>query len=222
MSPKRKFRPRTRRSGIRDPKLIIIATEGTKTEPTYFNDMASPQYFYNPRIHVEVLERVDTASAPEYVLRMLDEFCSQYKLKADVDELWLVIDTDRWGDAKLSTIGTLCHQKGYYMAVSTPCFEIWLLLHHRSLDDYSVETLDEFRENRRIGSRTRLELELVTLLGEYNKSSLRTEDFLPNIREAIERARALDVHPEHRWPNDLGSRVYLVVERIMERHPDVG
>lgn len=222
MSPKRTFRPRTRRSGVRDPKLIIIATEGTNTEPMYFNDMASPQYFYNPRIHVEVLEREDTASAPEYVIRMLDEFRSHYKLKAGVDELWLVVDTDRWGDAKLSTIGTLCQQKDYQIAVSNPCFELWLLLHHRSLDDYPSETLDEFRANRRIGSRTRLEIELVKLLGEYSKSSLRMEDFLPYIRDAIERARALDTQPEHRWPNDLGSRVYLVVERIMERHPSVG
>ena len=221
MPIKRIFRPRKRRSGIRDPKLVIIATEGTNTEPAYFNDMVSPRYFYNPRIHVEVLQREEKASAPEYIIRLLDEFRSQYKLKPGLDELWLVLDTDRWGDAKLSSIGMLCHQKDYKMAVSNPCFELWLLLHHRSLDDYPKEILDEFRENRRTGKRTRLGVELVELLGEYSKTALKTENFLPYVQEAIERARALDTHPEHRWPNDLGSRVYLLVERIMDRHPRV-
>ena len=221
MPLKRLFRPRKRRSGIRDPKLVIIATEGTNTEPAYFNDMVSPRYFYNPRIHVEVLQREEMASAPEYVIRLLDEFRSQYKLKAGLDELWLVLDTDRWGDAKLSAIGTLCHQKDYKMAVSNPCFELWLLLHHRSLDDYPREILDEFRKNRRTGKRTRLGVELVELLGEYSKTSLKTDNFLPHVQEAIEHARALDTHPEHRWPNDLGSRVYLLAEQIMDRHPKI-
>jgi hypothetical protein len=219
MPIKREFRPRKRRSGVRSPKLIIIATEGTKTEPRYFNDLVSPQYFYNSRVHVEVLEREDLASAPEYVVRVLDEFRSQYKLKPGLDELWLVIDTDQWGDAKLSAIGTLCYQKEYGMAVSNPCFELWLLLHHRSLSEYTAEVLDEFRENRRIGDRTRLGSELVAVVGEYSRSALKTDHFLPYVQNAIERARALDTHPEHRWPNDLGSRVYLLVERIINRHP---
>lgn len=220
MPAKRKFRPRERRSGIRDPKLIIIATEGSHTEPKYFNDMASPRYFYNPRIHVEVLEREGTASAPEHVMKMLDQFCERYYYEEGLDELWLVVDTDRWGDKKLASIGRKCYQKGYEMAVSNPCFELWLLLHLRSLNEYPDETLDEFQENRKTGSRTRLEEELVNLLGEFSKSSLKTEHFLPNVEDAIRRARALD-NPGDRWPNDLGSRVYLLTEKIMERTPGV-
>ncbi len=219
MPKKREFLSRKRKSGIRDPKLIIIATEGSNTEPIYFKDMASPRYFYNPRIHVEVLEREGTKSAPECVIEALNQFSDEYHYEEGLDELWLVVDTDDWGDEKLADIATKCQQKGYEMAVSNPCFELWLLLHVTSLSEYTDETLDEFRENRRQGDRTRVERELVVLIGEFSKSSLKTEHFLPHIEDTIARARELDEYPEHRWPNDLGSRVYLLAEKIMDRDP---
>lgn len=219
MPKKREFLSRERKSGTRDPKLIIIATEGTHTEPAYFKDMASSKYFYNSHIHVEVLEREGTKSAPEYVIAALNQFSDRHQYEEGLDELWLVVDTDDWGSEKIADIAAQCKQKGYEMAVSNPCFELWLLLHVASLNEYSDETLDEFRENRRTGNRTRLERELVMLLGEFSKSSLETEHFLPHVEVAIARALELDEHPEHRWPNDLGSRVYLLAKKIMDREP---
>lgn len=223
MPSKRRFRPRTRGSrpsGVRDAKLIVIAAEGTVTEGHYFNDLASPRYFFNPRIHVEVLEREDRASAPEHMIAQLDAFKKKYRLRA-IDELWLVIDVDRWGDAKLSHIGTQCEQKKYALAVSNPCFELWLLLHHKSVADYTEEEQEELLENRSVGSRTRLEAELVEIVGQYNKSNLDSDDYLPHVERAIRNARAADKNPEHRWPNGLGSRVYRLVEKVMDRHPRV-
>lgn len=223
MPDKRRFRPRTRGSrptGRLDAKLIIIAAEGSVTEGQYFHDLASPQYFFNSRIYVEVLERSKTASAPEHVLAQLDAFKRQYQLRK-IDELWLVIDVDQWGSAKLSSIGRQCEQKSYYLAVSNPCFEIWLLFHHRAIDDYTEDEQGELLENRRDGSRTRLDRELVDILGAYNRSNLNTEHFLPHVERAVQNARDADENPGHRWPNRLGSRVYLLVEKVMDRHPRV-
>lgn len=216
MPPRRKFTKRERISGVRDAKLIVIVSEGSKTEPKYFSEMASQKYYYNSRVKVHILEKEDkTASSPEHVLHELDKFQEEFILE-EGDELWLVIDHDNWGNEKLSTVATLCQQKDYQLAISNPCFEIWLLLHLRSLDEYSQETLDEFRNNLRGESnRTPLERELLNILGEYNKSNLNVEHFLPDADKAIERAQELDVHPEHRWPNDLGSRVYLVAQKII-------
>ena len=36
-----------------------------------------------------------------------------------------------------------------------------------------------------------------------------------NISVAIERAAALDVSPADRWPNTLGTRVYLLAKSIL-------
>lgn len=134
---------------------------------------------------------------------------------------WLVIDVDRWGDAKLAEIAQECHQKNYKLAVSNPCFELWLLLHLKSLNEYSEDVLEEFRENPKITqNRSRLDIELLEILGEYNKSNLVEKHFLPFVEQAIQRARDLDVNPSARWPNDLGSRVYLLAEKIIDQSQD--
>ncbi|HNB54895.1 MAG TPA: RloB family protein [Anaerolineales bacterium] len=214
--PSKRFVPKIRQSGYRNPKLIIIAAEGTHTEKRYFEDLATS--YAQSNIHVEVLERVDTGSDPETVLKVLDKFRAQYSLRMDTDELWLVIDVDRWKEKQLSEVGSLCAQKNYGYAVSNPCFELWFLLHLKSLSEYPEETLQAFRENKRPNakhSRTRLELELVALLGGYSKANPDTGQFLQNVQVAIDRAKALDINPEHRWPNDLGTRVYLIAEKII-------
>ncbi len=90
--------PRERRefprlSGFRDASLIVIASEGARTEPSYFNGLR--ERFRNPRLHVRVLdERKPFRSSPEAVLQMLEEFNSEFKLKQG-DQLWLVITPAR-------------------------------------------------------------------------------------------------------------------------------
>ena len=216
MPEKREFRPKTRKSSLRDARLIIIAAEGTNTEQQYFD--ALKVEYENSRIHVEVLTREDTASSPERIIAILNEFRATFKIKKGYDELWLVIDVDRWGIEKIAEIARLTLQKGYELAVSNPCFELWLLLHHRTLAQYPEEILGEFRANRKDGTnRTRLGKELLSILGSYNKLNLATKNFIPYVQVAVENARIIDVEPDHRWPNDLGSRVYRLALRIMAR-----
>ncbi|WP_069472057.1 RloB family protein [Candidatus Marithrix sp. Canyon 246] len=105
---------------------------------------------------------------------------------------------------------------GYFLALSNPCFELWLLLHIKSLEEYPDNALDEFLENKKVSSsRTRLEAELINLLNSYNKSNLDTAQFLPFVKQAIERAKKLDTNPKQRWSNGLGTRVYQLVEKII-------
>lgn len=214
--PEKRFTPRTRPSGYRDAKLIIIAAEGSNTEKRYFEDLAG--IYYKPNVHIEVLDRLNTNSDPKTVIESLDNFRKYYSLRKNFDELWLVIDVDRWGGKKLSDVGTQCFQKNYGYAVSNPCFELWLLLHLKSLEEYPEEKLHEFLENKRKAKykRTPLELELVNILGAYNKGNLDTSKILSKVNDAIEQARKLDRNPEHRWPAKLGTRVYLIAEKIIK------
>lgn len=217
MPERRQFRPKTRRSGFRDAKLIIIAAEGTQTEKKYFTDLATDEKYRNPKVHVEVLDRPSTASSPIHIIEMLDSFRRKYNLQTGYDELWLVIDIDKWRPQMLTDIASQCLQKGYSLAVSNPAFEVWLLLHLRSLDDYNSDELAKLAENRRQDGRTRLERELMTLCENYNKSNLSTMDYIPTVQDAIKRAEEADTHPEHRWPNQLGTRVYRLARTIIEK-----
>ena len=212
---KRRFRPRTRKSANRDMRLIIIATEGTKTEPQYFTDLAFDDRYRTPRVHIEVLEAETTASSPRHVMDRLNSFQRKYELSSH-DELWLVIDVDTWSEAMLSEVAQQALQKGYHLAVSTPCFELWLLLHLKSLDEYSDEDIQLFVTNKKTGERTRLETELVTLCGSYSKNKLETSHYIPYVETAISNAKTIDTTPEQRWINGIGTRVYLLVQSIIE------
>lgn len=200
----------TRRSGFRDAKLFVIATEGQKTEPKYFKDFASREYYYNPHVHVEILERLTPSSSPVHVLEELNKFKSKYNLISK-DELWMIIDLDRWHQRNLSDVATQCSQKGYHLAVSNPCFEVWLLLHLKDLSDYSIEEINRFTQN----FNRDLEREIRNILGSYNKSNPDTLKFLPLIHDAIKRAKNLDQNPHDRWPNSIGTRVYLLAQKII-------
>lgn len=215
MPEQRYIPPRSR--GVpqyRDASLIIIATEGKETEKKYFDDMASPAYFHNARVHVKVLSNIDNQSSPEKVMAQLDSFRRRYKLNK-ADQLWLVVDFDRWGEEKLARVTRECRQKNYRVAVSNPCFELWLLLHLRALDEYSAEEIQDIRQNRHVTRHdTYLDRELSRLLNGYDKANLKTRLLLPHLSLAIERARAIDHDAEARWPNDLGTRVYLLATEI--------
>ena len=140
---------RERREAFRDARLIVIASEGKDTERIYFKALAKE--YTNPRVHVHILERSEAEqnnSSPEHVLKQLNDYKEQYALEAD-DELWLVIDKDRWTEAMLSRVATECTQDEYmHMALSNPCIELWLLLHLVDVASLSPEEQQQWLENR--------------------------------------------------------------------------
>lgn len=180
---------------LRDTKLYIIATEGEYPEKLYFS------MFRNPRIQVRVLPTEEGRSAPEYVLEQLELFVDQYQI-GDEDELWVMLDVDRWGSRKLSEISALTSQKGYGMAISNPCFEIWLYLHFLDI------------ENIRLSCREVVDL-LRRHLGSYKKTKLDTETYRPLITDAVRRSKELHSNPSERWPSSSGTHVYKIVEKLI-------
>jgi hypothetical protein len=178
--------------------------------------IAAEEWYQNKAVHIEPLKRLEGGSSPSSVLKQLREFKSEFKLRAG-DELWMVIDRDKqsWKIAEISQVAQQCEQASYGFAMTNPAFEFWLLLHIRDMSTYSAEVQQEFLENGKTGDRTRVEQELVTLLGSYNKSNLNVNHYLPQLTVAVERAEAMD-HGGGRWPNGLGSHVYKLIKRLLE------
>jgi len=209
----REKRDFTRISGIRNPSLIVIATEGEKTEQQYFNGVKLKCKEYSSKIHVEILDpRPDGLSAPKYVLHQLNHYKKEYGMNSN-DELCMVIDRDKqsWTEAEISSIAEECSNKKYLLALSNPCFEVWLLLHLKDIDSYPEEQKIQLFENKR----SYLKTEIRNALGEFNPSNLDIDNFWHGIDNAIQRAEFLDTEPNDRWPNSLGTRVYLVMKKLM-------
>jgi hypothetical protein len=220
------------RKGVSKPKskiedtrrYFVIASEGADTERIYFEGLQAKiieQGILDRLIKIEFLTRHKqerTQSAHSKVIKELDKYKKTYRLD-ERDEMWLVIDRDKQNNPikNIAAISQLCEQKGYFMALSNPNFELWLLLHLKDLANYSQEQLEAILNSKRMNaSKNILELELSNLLDGYNKSKYPVEKFLPFIQMAIERAQALDTNPEDRWIEEkLGTRMYRLAESIL-------
>lgn len=200
---------------LRDDRFFIVATDDTHAPRQYFAGLQLS------RVKVVVLETPEGSgeSSPGHVVyRLWSEF-EAVKAKGEVqsgDEFWILLDTDHHV-RETHLPGTTealrrAHQSDFEIAMSNPCFELWLLLHHENVASGTQFVRCEEVEQR-----------LCAVLGSYTKSKLKSEHFpLRLVREAIRRARALETspdNPEGRWPQSAGTRVYRLLERVLPLDP---
>ncbi|WP_244475315.1 RloB family protein [Rhizobium sp. Leaf341] len=176
----------------------MVASEGSITEKVYFD------HFGDTRVQVKTLPSFGGRSSPEHVLSNLKKFSSEYDL-GEGDELWLVIDVDRWTLASLRTVCAACVQDKINIAVSNPCFELWLCLHLEG-------ELPDFKDTEQLTRLLRAEL------GSFNKNKYDAEKLVRNVRTAIKRAKSLDRKQAARWPDRPGSHVYKLVTSIVKKY----
>lgn len=172
----RKPRPLGRNEMIfRDDRLFVVATDDTYAPLQYFNE------FQFSRVKIVVVPTTDGTSSAPHVLKRLE----QYDLDED-DQRWMLLDTDHYIKADhaatfLQAISE-ARQKGVTVALSNPCFDFWLLLHH-------VDDLDRLME---IGNAKDVLRELRVELGEFNKTNLDMSRFsLVSVVRACRVARIL-------------------------------
>jgi hypothetical protein len=185
---------------LRDTRLVVVATEGERTEKYYFSIFERR----SSRVQVRVLETRQGESAPRHVLARLRRYAREYELGSD-DVLCLVIDEDRWPGDQLGEVAAQALQRGYELAVSCPCFEVWLYLHHADPTP-SMATMNS----------RQVQDELRRVLGGQDGAHVQLEEFERRVSDAVRRARDLDRHPTERWPRRPGTRVYRVIDRIEE------
>ena len=207
----------TRKEASLDSKLIIIAAEGEFTEKIYFEALRKHARY--SRVHIKILERDEENrhnSSPEYVLGQLTQYKLENPIEQD-DELWLVIDKDKWTAKSIRAVAQRCAQdSSYHLALSNPCFELWLILHiiDASLesDEEKVKMLKNRKEKK--NADPYLKRKLRALLGSYSESNYDADQLVVQIAEAITRAETLDKNKKARWPQGLGTHVYKLAKSI--------
>lgn len=207
-----------RSEAYRDARLIVIASEGDETEPRYFTALA--REYDSPRTHVKILKRQEgekNNSSPSHVLQQLNDLKKEYALEAD-DELWLVIDRDKWTEEIVSRVAQECSQDPMMrLALSNPCFELWLVLHFVDVAALPDEEKLRFQENKKRtkSSDPYLKKYLRKLMYSYHEARYNTSLLMPHVATAIKHAKAIDLTPADRWPQTLGTRVYRLAESII-------
>jgi hypothetical protein len=204
-------------------KMFILAYEGNETEPTYFESLKKNHRFNKDTIEIVSLRRdkKDTKSAPKYVFENLEKIKYEYDLGKN-DELWMIIDQDR-NRKNIDKYFKKCEvEKNFFLALSYPCFELWLLLHIKDLSEFTSEEIIKIEENRKAtpkSKRTYLKKLLSELLPDgYNESNLKPERFIPNLDLAIKRAKSIELENEE-YPKKLGTHIHKLVEKLIKQSP---
>jgi hypothetical protein len=198
----RKARPIKRDvTTFRDDRLFIVACDDTFAPKQYF------EFFKITRVQIHVVPTQDGTSSAGRVLERLMDFDHE-----EDDELWMLLDTDHFASGNhlrsFKTALKNARQKGVNVALSKPCFELWLLLH--CVDEPAVRDLpDAFA----------VETMLRSTLGEYNKRRLKQEHYpIGLIPDAIKRAERLDaVVAGGDIPSGNCSRIYQLWRAIIDK-----
>ena len=113
------------------------------------------------------------------------------------DRVWCVTDVD---DFDMSSATRLAAAERIELAVSNPCFELWLLLHHEDcrahLSGYSA-VLAKLRKH----------------VPDYDKSRLAFSDFSHGVVDAVSRAIRLDPTAAQ-YAKNPSTSVWRLVEMI--------
>jgi hypothetical protein len=117
----------------REPKRrFFLFTEGKNTEPDYFDELK--RRCGDALIAIEI---VGDAGVPRTIAETAIKHAAKRGRKKrdsyeENDQVWAVFDRDAHPFVKESV--AFCKGKGVKVALSTPCFEIWLVLHFESYD----------------------------------------------------------------------------------------
>jgi hypothetical protein len=208
MHKKRGYNRETPQELLRDYKLFAISCEDSKREPKYFRLFN----YISSRIKVDVIEDLvredemeeyihDGKSAPKYVLERAKIYIQKEKLDNE-DELWFVMDKDRWSEAQLREIAEFCTgSPNMHVIISNPCFEVWLYFHKKEIKMTEISSCSEFKNK----------------ISSFTSGGYHPYKFVPYFREAIANAKKCDSdpHPNCLIPEPNETKMHQLGEALM-------
>ncbi len=105
-------------------RIIVIASEGEKTEPQYFTHLKS----MSQTTTIDMVPNYGNGSDPSTVLERMKKYLEDNPLEGN-DEAWVVIDQDKWPKNSLKKVSEWASLPNRHYALSVRRFEDWLRLH---------------------------------------------------------------------------------------------
>lgn len=208
-----KRRNRQRRPARRDPhknpkRRLLVICEGSATEPDYLRGFE--RWARNATVEVEI---PDEQGVPLTLVRNARERKVRAEREArrenddflKYDEVWCVFDIDE--HPNLHDALQLAAANKIELAISNPCFELWLLLH--------------FRENPGARHHRNLQRVLRGYIPNYHKR-LDFNSIVSGIEDATRRARRLhqDAIEENEPNRNPTTGVFLLTDSIAQNNDD--
>lgn len=194
-----------RRRWIVPPRpRVLVCCEGLVTEPSYFNGLKHEGH--NQLLHIEVQQAGPNPKtlvdfAVELKKREENAARRQKDDNLKYDEVWCVFDVD--SHSHIADARQKAAANGVRVAISNPCFELWLLLH--------------FQEQNAHIERDRAQSACREHMPEYRKE-VPFDTLFSRYQEAVQRSLTLEHWQETRGcaGENPSTDVHRLTERIME------
>lgn len=169
--------------------VILIVTEGSQTEPKYFEHLRTRKN----NVDIRVVGSRSSAGESDYIslVHKAVEYKEKNQLaKRNGDTVWVVADGDvnynnpnpiDNKNMQLRKARRMAEAKDIQIALSNPCFELWYLLHYQ----YTTK-----------------------FLGNYNDVSRLLKNFIVNYRKTIDVYAELSAHTAKAIENSKRLELY--------------
>lgn len=194
------IRPRASRA---TRPCVLIACEGARTEPGYFEGLRREWRLETTQVEVCGEEcGSDPLSVVNYALKRQRERVKHAK-KTDTlssyDQVWCVIDHDQ--HPTLVNALDKAGATGLEVALTVPCFELWYLLHYT----YTTRPFQDCADVLKT---------LKDHVPDYQKGKAMVETLLPKLDGALERANKLREHNKAADADNPSTQVDKLVRTL--------
>lgn len=207
----------------------FVAYEGEKTEDIYFKDLVKSDLFNDSgKIKYIPLNSKEIGNHPVKIIEYLTKFKRENKFSPKKnDEFWAIFDRDDWETKHSISFSELSEksksEENLFLAISNPCFEIWFVLHFKSIINLPDDIKHKLFENTKINNnKNYIDQYLGELITErrfdgrtrgYNKA-IPFSLIKDSTYDAMKRAKELETADED-YPKSLGTHVYKLIEKLI-------
>jgi len=164
-------------------KTVLVFCEGQRTEPEYVQALRKlPKIASSTSVDIRISEQ---HGGPR---TLVDNAIQTRRTDPEIDECWCLFDGE-WPQHHpylMESISRASAADGVYVAVSNPCFEIWLLMHYTDVTAF-MDTDEAVRRSKLKDGR--------------QGKGIDAAAYMPLRAEASRRAKALDAR--HRTAGTL-------------------
>ena len=202
-----------KRTGSRvaiSPEYHLIITEGTKTEPGYFEGLRDAiNSRFRGRIQLDIEGTgMNTMSILERTIQLVRKSPNPYR------HVWIVYDTDDFPADRVDAVVHEClrlssSEVTYHAIWSNQCIELWFLLHFSYMHSDLSRNLYFSKLSDRL---------IRNGYGVYEKNRKDIFSVLrPYMKDALSNARKLDAANNGRLPSSAapGTKVHELIGKLM-------
>lgn len=205
--------------------IYYFICEGQNTETNYFKGIKNLKKELNIKENIEiiVLDKTDEDANKSNAKNLFD-LAKDYKKKSDYkkgDKIVLVFDIDQYKSKKnqyQKLIKNMQKDDDLILCVTSPCFELWLLMHYD--DVFATYDKNEMFKNEKKSNKHRYLSE--EFLKKYGKNSKKAKTCFENlilgesscVQNAIRQEKDISQNIEC-FTKEIGSNIGIFLEKLI-------